>query len=96
MIRKKVFIAGRLNRNAPQAQKERFKAMAKELGKDQSFVFPTVYAEPLATWEDSIRSDISNLMHCSDLHMLSGWQGHKRSEILRDTALRIGIHVHYH
>lgn len=95
MRKDKVFIAGKLSKNAPDAQKKRFTDLAKTLGKDNSFVFPTVYSEPLASWQDSIRSDIANLMHCSDLHMLSNWQGHKRSEILRNIALIIGIHVHY-
>jgi len=94
--RQKVFIAGRLPKHLTDQSKERFLALAKTLGKNVSFVFPTVFAEPTATWDDSIRSDIAKLMQCSDLHMLANWQGHKRSEILRNTALSIGIKVHYH
>lgn len=66
------------------------------LGKDVTALFPTVFAEPTATWEQSIKSDISALMICEELHLLHNWQGHKRSEILRNIALMVKIKVVYH
>jgi hypothetical protein len=76
---------------------EKFKRVATEL-RQQGYkvTLPTVIGEPTASWDASIRSDITALMHCDEIHLMHNWQGHRRSEILRDTALRIGIKAVYH
>ena len=73
-----------------------FDELATALGKDVAVLFPTSYAEPEADWSQSIKSDITRLMMCEELHLLHNWQGHKRSEILRNTAMSVGIKCIYH
>lgn len=95
---KKIFIAGN-TRGTHESVISRFNAMADKVKADTKatkVMVPTVISEPKATWNESIRSDISALMMCDELHMMLHWQGHKRSEILRDLAMRVGIHVVYH
>lgn len=95
---KKIFIAGN-TRSTRESVISRFNAMAEKVKADTKVtkvVLPTVINEPKATWNESIRSDISALMMCDELHMMPHWQDHKRSEILRDLAMSIGIHVVYH
>lgn len=96
MSKKKVLITGKLPKVPNEQSKHAFYELSKKLGKEVTTLYPTVFAEPTATWDESIRSDISKLMTCSDLHLLHNWQGHKRSEILRNIALSIGIKCHYH
>lgn len=93
--RKMILITGKLHATR-QESKDQFTRLAATFPKGVIVRYPTIFSEPTATWNDSIRSDISSLMMCDELHLLPNWQGHKRSEILRDIALRIGIKVHYH
>jgi hypothetical protein len=98
MAKKTIFIAGN-TKGTHEGVINRFHAMIDKLQheiKATKIHTPTVLAEPKATWSQSIRSDITALMTCDELHMMNNWQGHKRSEILRDTANRVGIHVVYH
>ena len=91
-----VFIAGS-TKGTHQTVSKRFQTVANEL-KEKGYSkvqMPTVVAVPEATWDDSIKSDITHLMGVDELYMLSNWQGHKRSEILRDIARKIGIKITY-
>ncbi len=97
--RKTVLITGPVkivSKTLVRESKERFLALGKTFSKDVTVIYPTVLAEPTATWDESIRSDIANLTRCEELHLLHGWQGHKRSEILRNIAISIGIKPIYH
>jgi len=96
--RKKVFISGKLPKKPTPESKAPFVTLGLELKlqNGNNVTFPTVYSEPEADWDSSIRSDISALMSCEELHLLHSWQGHKRSEILRNIAIAIGIKVYYH
>lgn len=96
MHTRKVFISGNTRGNKDSV-KARFDTVAGQLKNALTeVVLPTVLSEPLATWNESIRSDISALMSCDELHLLSNWMENRRSNILRDLAIRIGIKVTYH
>lgn len=90
------FVTGKLPKVPTDQYKQRFFALAKTIDKDISVIYPAVFNEPTISWDDSIRADVANLMKCQSLHMLSNWQGHKRSEILRNVAMAIGIKIYYH
>ncbi len=98
----KVFIAGKFPSGKHATQQaianatNQFVKLSDVLSKDHRVSHPTIMFEPKATWAESIRSDITKLMACDELHMLHNWQGHKRSEILRNLAMVIGIKVIYH
>lgn len=92
----KVLITGRLPKIPTEESKQQFMKLAATFDKNITVIYPTMFNEPTATWNESIRSDISNLMSCDELHLMHSWQGHKRSEILRNIALAIGIKPHYH
>jgi hypothetical protein len=45
------------------------------------------------SWEDCMRSDIAQLVTCSAIYMLSGWQASKGATLEHHIAERLGMYI---
>lgn len=91
-----VFITGKVGKHPEKATRERFKEMEKDLKAKgyTNFFYPARLEDDCTlSKEECIKADITLMLNTQSLMLDTNWHTSKRSILLRDIALRVGIDI---
>lgn len=95
----KIYLAGAITNKDPKVQQsnvERFYAKARELRQIGLKVYCPPENEPQGLrWEEYIAMDIPELLKCSHIYLMKGWQSSKGAALEHAIARRENIEVIY-
>lgn len=91
------YIAGKISGLPKRDVAEKFDLAARELtSMGYHVVRPQAINDESKNWNDTVRSEIKQMLECDELHMLPDWQDSRGAQLERDIAVRLGMEIVYH
>ena len=96
-MNKTAYLAGKISGLPNTHVKNKFNRVGEHLkSMGYNVINPVAIANTTLSWDESVRTDIKQMLECDEVHLLPGWQESRGAQLERDIAIRLGMQVVYH